>query len=116
MQGLRRSLFLITLPLATLGCLASIDTAKGQIIPDNTLGAEKSVVNSNANTDLIDGGARRGANLFHSFRNLMLVKKEKPIFPIRLELKTFSVGLQGKTFAIYSVNLVLQMVTPIYFL
>ncbi|MEJ6479795.1 filamentous hemagglutinin N-terminal domain-containing protein [Nostoc punctiforme UO1] len=67
MQGLRRSLFLITLPLATLGCLASIDTAKGQIIPDNSLGTENSVVNSNANTDLIDGGARRGANLFHSF-------------------------------------------------
>ncbi|MEH1969436.1 two-partner secretion domain-containing protein [Nostoc sp.] len=67
MQGLRRSLFLITLPLATLGCLASIDTAKGQIIPDNSLSTENSVVNSNANTDLIDGGARRGANLFHSF-------------------------------------------------
>ncbi|HEY9804919.1 MAG TPA: filamentous hemagglutinin N-terminal domain-containing protein, partial [Leptolyngbyaceae cyanobacterium] len=45
-----------------------MDTAKGQIIPDNTLGAEKSVVNSNANTDRINGGARRGANLFHSFR------------------------------------------------
>ena len=79
MQGLRRSLFLITLPLVTLGCLASLDTAKGQIIPDNSLGAEKSVVNSNANIDQIDGGARRGANLFHSFQE-------------------FNVGTEGKTY------------------
>ncbi|MBD2592942.1 filamentous hemagglutinin N-terminal domain-containing protein [Nostoc spongiaeforme FACHB-130] len=71
MQGLRRSLFLITLPLATFGYLASIDTANGQIIPDNTLGAEKSIVNTvdvGIPVDLIYGGATRGKNLFHSFR------------------------------------------------
>ncbi|NEU83614.1 filamentous hemagglutinin N-terminal domain-containing protein, partial [Nostoc sp. UIC 10630] len=80
MQGLRRSLFLITLPLATFGCLFSIDTATGQIIPDNTLGAESSVVNSNANTDLIDGGARRGANLFHSFQEFNVGQEGKAYF------------------------------------
>ncbi|BAZ51637.1 filamentous hemagglutinin outer membrane protein [Nostoc sp. NIES-4103] len=80
MQGLRRSLFLITFPLVTLGCLASLDTAKGQIIPDNSLGAEKSVVNSNANTDQIDGGARRGANLFHSFQEFNVGKEGKAYF------------------------------------
>jgi filamentous hemagglutinin family protein len=71
MQGLRRSLFLVTLPLVTLGCLSSIDTANGQIIPDNSLGAEKSVVNTinvGIPVDLIYGGATRGKNLFHSFR------------------------------------------------
>jgi filamentous hemagglutinin family protein len=43
-----------------------------QIVPDNTLGAESSVVIPNVNingipSDQIDGGATRGANLFHSF-------------------------------------------------
>ncbi|MFS0518190.1 filamentous hemagglutinin N-terminal domain-containing protein, partial [Nostoc sp. UIC 10607] len=75
-----RSLFLITLPLATFGCLTSIGTANGQIIPDNSLGAEKSIVNSNANTDRINGGARRGANLFHSFREFNVGKEGKAYF------------------------------------
>ncbi|MEH1969435.1 S-layer family protein [Nostoc sp.] len=75
-----RSLFVISLPLGTFGCLASIDTAKGQIIPDNSLGTEKSVVNSNANTDLINGGARRGANLFHSFREFNVGQEGKAYF------------------------------------
>ncbi|MGL6344576.1 MAG: filamentous hemagglutinin N-terminal domain-containing protein, partial [Waterburya sp.] len=39
-----------------------------QVTPDNTLGAESSVVNSrDANSESIDGGAVRGQNLFHSF-------------------------------------------------
>jgi filamentous hemagglutinin family protein len=43
-----------------------------QIVPDNTLGAEGSVVTPNVfiqgiQSDRIDGGATRGANLFHSF-------------------------------------------------
>lgn len=43
-----------------------------QIVPDNTLGAEGSVVTPNVNirgieSDRIDNGAIRGANLFHSF-------------------------------------------------
>ncbi|MBE8998008.1 S-layer family protein [Nostoc sp. LEGE 12447] len=80
MQGLRRSLFLITLPLVTFGCLSSMDTAKGQIIPDNSLGAEKSVVNLNANTDRINGGARRGANLFHSFREFNVDEGRAALF------------------------------------
>jgi filamentous hemagglutinin family protein len=45
--------------------------AQSQIVPDNTMGAENSQVIPNANglpIELIDGGARRGANLFHSFQ------------------------------------------------
>ena len=42
------------------------------IVPDNTLGAESSIVTPDVNingivSDRIDGGATRGANLFHSF-------------------------------------------------
>jgi filamentous hemagglutinin family protein len=45
--------------------------AQSQIVPDNTLGAESSQVIPNAGglpVEVIDGGAQRGANLFHSFR------------------------------------------------
>ena len=46
--------------------------ALAQISPDQTLGSESSVVRSDvtlngAVVDLIDGGATRGTNLFHSF-------------------------------------------------
>ncbi len=47
--------------------------AQSNIVPDNTLGAESSVVTPNVDingitSDRIDGGAIRGANLFHSFQ------------------------------------------------
>ena len=51
--------------------LVAATTALGQITPDNTLGDESSVVtNLNINgivIDLIEGGAIRDSNLFHSF-------------------------------------------------
>ena len=41
-----------------------------QIAPDKTLGTESSLVNPiDGNNDRIDGGASRGSNLFHSFRD-----------------------------------------------
>ena len=48
------------------------DRVNAQIVPDRTLGAESSVVTPDVNIrgiqgDRIDGGATRGANLFHSF-------------------------------------------------
>jgi filamentous hemagglutinin family protein len=48
------------------------ESVLAQIVPDNTLGAESSVITPNVNIqgiqgDRIDGGATRGANLFHSF-------------------------------------------------
>lgn len=43
--------------------------AAAQLVPDNTLGNERSVVvPTNATEDRITGGAQRGRNLFHSFR------------------------------------------------
>ncbi|MCC5640155.1 filamentous hemagglutinin N-terminal domain-containing protein [Nostoc sp. CHAB 5844] len=40
-----------------------------QIVPDNTLGSESSVVTQNFGGNTISGGATRGTNLFHSFQN-----------------------------------------------
>ncbi|NEO92953.1 MAG: filamentous hemagglutinin N-terminal domain-containing protein, partial [Moorea sp. SIO3G5] len=52
--------------------LVGATTALGQITPDNTLGNESSVVTPNVDVkgalaDLIEGGAIRDSNLFHSF-------------------------------------------------
>jgi len=52
--------------------LVAATTALGQITPDNTLGNESSVVTPNVDVkgdlaDLIEGGAIRESNLFHSF-------------------------------------------------
>ncbi|RAM49799.1 MAG: hypothetical protein C6Y22_20710, partial [Hapalosiphonaceae cyanobacterium JJU2] len=59
-----------TLSLLTVISLASITTATAQLIEDNSLGAESSVVNRNVvnGIDLITGGSTRGSNLFHSFQ------------------------------------------------
>jgi len=60
--------------LAMGGAIAlAIDGATAQIIPDSTLGSESSVVTPNrdingSQSERIDGGAIRGANLFHSFQ------------------------------------------------
>lgn len=58
----------VALALSMSYALASSDsTAFAQLIPDTTLGTESSKVTSSARIDRIDGGATRGANLFHSF-------------------------------------------------
>ncbi|QDL07890.1 S-layer family protein [Brasilonema octagenarum UFV-E1] len=73
MEQVRHPLFLLTLPLAAVFSLTYLTVAKAQITPDNSLGAENSVVTPNVEikgipSDRIDGGATRGANLFHSFQ------------------------------------------------
>ncbi|NMG19971.1 filamentous hemagglutinin N-terminal domain-containing protein [Brasilonema bromeliae] len=59
--------------VATSGVIFSWNSAVAQIVPDKTLGTESSVVTPNVDikglpSDRIDGGAIRGANLFHSFQ------------------------------------------------
>jgi len=48
--------------------LATIIEVKAQLVPDNTLGKENSIVNHTKLLQRIDGGAIRGSNLFHSFK------------------------------------------------
>ncbi|MEH2181682.1 two-partner secretion domain-containing protein [Nostoc sp.] len=57
-----------------LGCVGGIaiytHPAFAQLTPDNSLGKERSqVIPINTNNDCIEGGAARGANLFHSFQD-----------------------------------------------
>jgi filamentous hemagglutinin family protein len=60
-------------------------TTLAQITPDTTLGTEGSVVTPNVNikgaaADQIDGGATRGSNLFHSFREFNIKDGQRVYF------------------------------------
>lgn len=61
------------------------DRASGQIIPDTTLGEERSQVTPNVRirglpADRIDGGALRGSNLFHSFNEFNVAASQRLYF------------------------------------
>lgn len=52
-----------------------------QIIPDDTLGNENSLVRPiNPTTELIQGGATRGVNLFHSFQEFSIKEGNRAVF------------------------------------
>ncbi|URD47997.1 filamentous hemagglutinin N-terminal domain-containing protein [Chroococcidiopsis sp. CCNUC1] len=51
------------------GAIAFGNATLAQVVPDNTLGVENSVVtDTGSGVDTISGGATRGGNLFHSFQ------------------------------------------------
>ncbi|MEH2084421.1 MAG: filamentous hemagglutinin N-terminal domain-containing protein [Nostoc sp.] len=59
--------------------------ALAQITPDGTLGNNSSIITPNVNikgsaADRIDGGATRGANLFHSFREFNVRESQRVYF------------------------------------
>ncbi|MFS0513315.1 filamentous hemagglutinin N-terminal domain-containing protein [Nostoc sp. UIC 10607] len=63
--------FAVTGWLGCVGAVAvSIHPSFAQLTPDSSLGKERSqVIPFNQNNDIIDGGAARGTNLFHSFQD-----------------------------------------------
>ncbi|BAU08705.1 beta strand repeat-containing protein [Fischerella sp. NIES-3754] len=68
----------VALFLPTFIILSFVGEATAQIIPDNSLGTETSVVNpdviNNLPSDRISGGATRGSNLFHSFQEFNVLE------------------------------------------
>ncbi|MEH1902763.1 MAG: filamentous hemagglutinin N-terminal domain-containing protein, partial [Nostoc sp.] len=54
--------------------------ANAQIIPDNTLGTEKSTITPQNLHELIGGGAIRGENLFHSFQEFNVNQGQQVYF------------------------------------
>ncbi len=54
--------------------------ASAQIVPDNTLGDERSIVTPSSTTDIISGGATRGSNLFHSFADFNILSDQAVYF------------------------------------
>ncbi len=71
--------------LGGLAIAFSHTSALAQITPDETLGNERSVIIPNVNikgaaADQIDGGAIRGSNLFHSFREFNIKDGQRLYF------------------------------------
>ncbi|MGB6299702.1 MAG: hypothetical protein WBF90_26485, partial [Rivularia sp. (in: cyanobacteria)] len=57
-----------------------IFSVKAQLVPDNSLGKESSTVNPSVDRDLIEGGAIRNNNLFHSFKEFNVNSSQKVYF------------------------------------
>lgn len=68
-----------------------------QITPDNTLGAERSRLNSFPGVTAIDGGARRTNNLFHSFTNFNVGLGESVYFLNPTGVQNIFSRVTGKT-------------------
>ncbi|MHC5939170.1 two-partner secretion domain-containing protein [Nostoc sp.] len=74
--------------------------ALAQIIPDGTLGNNSSKVTPNVNikgsaADRIDGGATRGANLFHSFHQFNVDKLQRVYFANPTGIKNILTRVTG---------------------
>ncbi|BAY46456.1 filamentous hemagglutinin outer membrane protein [Scytonema sp. HK-05] len=54
--------------------------ASAQINPDNSLGVERSRLNSSVERDIIEGGAIPGSNLFHSFTDFNVGTQQQVYF------------------------------------
>ncbi|URD51218.1 filamentous hemagglutinin N-terminal domain-containing protein [Chroococcidiopsis sp. CCNUC1] len=73
-----------TSAIAICGAIASLENfASAQVVPDNTLGTEGSIVTSqpvDPTVDVISGGATRGDNLFHSFDSFSVLTGRSAYF------------------------------------
>ncbi len=82
--------FSTTLVSTLISTLISISpcVAQSNIAPDNTLGSESSRVTPNINnpdgipSELIEGGAQRGKNLFHSLREFNIIEGRGAYFVV----------------------------------
>lgn len=71
--------------------------ALAQIVPDATLGTERSVVTPNASVDAISGGATRGANLFHSFEQFSVLTGRTAFFNNALDIQNIISRVTGSS-------------------
>jgi filamentous hemagglutinin family protein len=58
--------------IATIFGVLNNFKVSAQVIPDNTLGSENTIINTNPSGLEINGGATRGSNLFHSFQEFSI--------------------------------------------
>ena len=63
-----------------IGTLLFSPIVQAQVVPDNTLGEESSVVTPQQLRDSIEGGAVRGENLFHSFSEFSIPEGQQVYF------------------------------------
>ena len=79
-----------------MGFLAACAFAQSTIIPDDTLGAETSRISSEGvSRELIEGGAQRDANLFHSFREFNVAENQAAYFANPAGIENILVRVTG---------------------
>ena len=86
----------ILLSLSVTLSLANSIEAKAQLIPDNTLGKENSVVTPTNLLQRIDGGAIRGSNLFHSFKEFNINNGKSVYFSNPSAIQNILTRVTGK--------------------
>lgn len=72
------------------------DRAFAQVTPDNTLGVEQSIVTSSGSNRSIEGGAIRGINLFHSFRDFNIAEGQSLYFQNPIGIQNIISRVTGK--------------------
>ncbi|MEO1559839.1 MAG: filamentous hemagglutinin N-terminal domain-containing protein, partial [Cyanobacteria bacterium J06632_19] len=77
-------------------CLAPVIEAKAQLIPDNTLGKENSRITPTKLIQRIDGGAIRGSNLFHSFKEFNIDNGKSVYFSNPTAIQNILTRVTGK--------------------
>lgn len=84
---------------AIVGIAISERFAYAQVTPDNTLGVEQSIVNSSSSNgslrQQIEGGATRGINLFHSFREFNIAEGQSLYFQNPLGIRNIISRVTG---------------------
>ncbi|MEO1185071.1 MAG: filamentous hemagglutinin N-terminal domain-containing protein, partial [Cyanobacteria bacterium J06636_27] len=75
--------------------LSSGNQALAQITPDDSLGSENSIVSPSGQVDLIEGGATRGSNLFHSFQEFNIGEGREANFANPAEIKNIFSRVTG---------------------
>lgn len=75
---------------------ALVIQVQAQLIPDNTLGKESSIVNSVDSLQRIDGGAIRNSNLFHSFQEFNINDGKSVYFSNPATIQNIFTRITGK--------------------
>ncbi len=86
----------ISLALSVTVSLLSVSEVKAQLIPDNTLDNENSIVKPVDSIQRIDGGAIRGSNLFHSFKEFNIGNGESVYFSNPGNIENILTRVTGK--------------------
>jgi filamentous hemagglutinin family protein len=89
--------FPVYLSIAYLWLLGADASAQTAIVPDQSLGAEASIVQSRPGFDVITGGATRGDGLFHSFTRFSVGDRGASYFLVRPEVQNIFARVTGNT-------------------
>lgn len=97
-QNLRKSLNILA--IAGMSWVATTFSAAAQLVPDNSLGSEGSLVTPNVLingelTDRVDGGAARANNLFHSFLEFNVNDGQRVYFANPIDIENIVTRVTG---------------------